>query len=162
MKATSLVDSCRQMFEAEIRHSIKLNGEEQKRKFNVSVSLCGTTKLFTLKTQEKRFHGIIFYPFCGRVVQLLHCPTPRRFVIYGPKLLSALLSYSKKTAGATKVELSSESSSGSEGEEEQSTRRTESNMDLPAQYLQIQKLVKYLKVRDRHCDVHAPLLVSHT
>lgn len=40
MKATSLVDSCRQMFEAEIRHSIKLNGEEQKRKFNVSVSLC--------------------------------------------------------------------------------------------------------------------------
>ncbi|XP_035475495.1 outer dynein arm-docking complex subunit 2 [Scophthalmus maximus] len=60
---------------------------------------------------------------------------------------------SKKTAGATKVELSSESSSGSEGEEEQSTRRTESNMDLPAQYLQIQKLVKYLKEGDQTATV---------
>lgn len=44
------------------------------------------------------------------------------------------------------VELSSESSLESEEEEEQSERRVESNTDLPPEYWQIQKLVKYLKV----------------
>uniref|UniRef100_A0A4W5P4D9 Outer dynein arm docking complex subunit 2 n=1 Tax=Hucho hucho TaxID=62062 RepID=A0A4W5P4D9_9TELE len=39
----------------------------------------------------------------------------------------------------------SESSSESEEDEEQSERRTESNTDLPSEYWQIQKLVKYLK-----------------
>uniref|UniRef100_A0AAZ3S0T1 Armadillo repeat-containing protein 4 n=1 Tax=Oncorhynchus tshawytscha TaxID=74940 RepID=A0AAZ3S0T1_ONCTS len=39
----------------------------------------------------------------------------------------------------------SESSSESEEDEEQPERRTESNTDLPSEYWQIQKLVKYLK-----------------
>lgn len=40
----------------------------------------------------------------------------------------------------------SESSSDSEEEEEQPEHRPESNTDLPSEYWQIQKLVKYLKV----------------
>ncbi len=40
-----------------------------------------------------------------------------------------------------------ESSSESEEEEETPDRRNESNQDLPSEYWQIQKLVKYLKVR---------------
>ena len=40
----------------------------------------------------------------------------------------------------------SESSSESEEDEEQPERRPESNTDLPSEYWQIQKLVKYLKV----------------
>ena len=40
----------------------------------------------------------------------------------------------------------SESSSESEEEEENQDRRQESNADLPSEYWQIQKLVKYLKV----------------
>ncbi|CAL8322836.1 unnamed protein product, partial [Boreogadus saida] len=42
-------------------------------------------------------------------------------------------------------ELFSESSSESEEDEEQPDRRPKSNMDLPSEYWQIQKLVKYLK-----------------
>lgn len=46
----------------------------------------------------------------------------------------------------------SESSSESEEEEDQTERHPESNTDLPAEYWQIQKLVKYLKVwEDRLC-----------
>lgn len=45
------------------------------------------------------------------------------------------------------VDLFSESSSESEEEEEQPERRPESHTDLPSEYWQIQKLVKYLKVR---------------
>uniref|UniRef100_A0A3Q3MEL8 Outer dynein arm docking complex subunit 2 n=1 Tax=Mastacembelus armatus TaxID=205130 RepID=A0A3Q3MEL8_9TELE len=44
-----------------------------------------------------------------------------------------------------KAEFSVESSSESEEEEEQTERRPESHTDLPAEYWQIQKLVKYLK-----------------
>ncbi len=40
-----------------------------------------------------------------------------------------------------------ESSSESEEEEETPDRRNEANSDLPSEYWQIQKLVKYLKVR---------------
>lgn len=40
----------------------------------------------------------------------------------------------------------SESSSESEEEEEAVERRSETNADLPSEYWQIQKLVKYLKV----------------
>lgn len=47
------------------------------------------------------------------------------------------------------VDAFSESSSESEEEEEQPERRPESNTDLPSEYWQIQKLVKYLKVWDR-------------
>uniref|UniRef100_UPI0037E7FF26 outer dynein arm-docking complex subunit 2 n=1 Tax=Semicossyphus pulcher TaxID=241346 RepID=UPI0037E7FF26 len=43
----------------------------------------------------------------------------------------------------------SESSSESEEEEEQPERRPESNTDLPSEYWQIQKLVKYLKGGDQ-------------
>ena len=39
-----------------------------------------------------------------------------------------------------------ESSSESEEEEETPDRRNEANSDLPSEYWQIQKLVKYLKV----------------
>ncbi|XP_063778086.1 outer dynein arm-docking complex subunit 2 isoform X2 [Pseudophryne corroboree] len=49
-----------------------------------------------------------------------------------------------KTPG-TKSEEFSESSSESEEEEEQPERRQEGNADLPTEYWQIQKLVKYLK-----------------
>lgn len=41
----------------------------------------------------------------------------------------------------------SESSTESEEEEEAVERRSETNADLPSEYWQIQKLVKYLKVR---------------
>lgn len=44
------------------------------------------------------------------------------------------------------VDAFSESSSESEEEEEQPERRPENNTDLPSEYWQIQKLVKYLKV----------------
>ena len=40
-----------------------------------------------------------------------------------------------------------ESSSESEEEEEAPDRRSDANTDLPSEYWQIQKLVKYLKVR---------------
>ncbi|XP_075068107.1 outer dynein arm-docking complex subunit 2 [Mixophyes fleayi] len=49
-----------------------------------------------------------------------------------------------KTPG-TKSEDFSESSSESEEDEEQPERRQEGNVDLPTEYWQIQKLVKYLK-----------------
>ncbi|KAM9308678.1 outer dynein arm-docking complex subunit 2 [Gastrophryne carolinensis] len=49
-----------------------------------------------------------------------------------------------KTPGA-KSEGFSESSTESEEDEEQPERRQEGNMDLPSEYWQIQKLVKYLK-----------------
>uniref|UniRef100_A0A8D0AEQ3 Outer dynein arm docking complex subunit 2 n=1 Tax=Sander lucioperca TaxID=283035 RepID=A0A8D0AEQ3_SANLU len=47
----------------------------------------------------------------------------------------------------------SESSSESEEEEEQPERRPESNTDLPSEYWQIQKLVKYLKGGDQTATV---------
>lgn len=52
------------------------------------------------------------------------------------------------------VDAFSASSSESEEEEEQLERRPESNTDLPSEYWQIQKLVKYLKVWEwypAHC-----------
>uniref|UniRef100_A0A6Q2YL56 Outer dynein arm docking complex subunit 2 n=1 Tax=Esox lucius TaxID=8010 RepID=A0A6Q2YL56_ESOLU len=54
--------------------------------------------------------------------------------------------YVNKTPGGEgTVRDFSESSSESEEDEEQPERRTESNTDLPSEYWQIQKLVKYLK-----------------
>lgn len=52
------------------------------------------------------------------------------------------------------VDAFSESSSESEEEEEQPERRPESNTDLPSEYWQIQKLVKYLKVWGRYPAHH--------
>lgn len=46
------------------------------------------------------------------------------------------------------VDSFSESSTESEEEEEAIDRRAEGNADLPSEYWQIQKLVKYLKVRE--------------
>ncbi|XP_036376548.1 armadillo repeat-containing protein 4 [Megalops cyprinoides] len=51
----------------------------------------------------------------------------------------------KTPGGGTRAENFSESSSESEEEEEQLEHRPESNTDLPSEYWQIQKLVKYLK-----------------
>ncbi|KAJ8010314.1 hypothetical protein DPEC_G00073750 [Dallia pectoralis] len=51
----------------------------------------------------------------------------------------------KTSGGGGTVHDFSESSSESEEDEEQPERRTESNTDLPSEYWQIQKLVKYLK-----------------
>ncbi|KAM3593279.1 uncharacterized protein V6R79_009296 [Siganus canaliculatus] len=51
----------------------------------------------------------------------------------------------KTPAGAAPLDAFSESSSESEEEEEQPERCPERNTDLPAEYWQIQKLVKYLK-----------------
>ena len=50
---------------------------------------------------------------------------------------------SQRTAAV--IEESESSSEGSE-EEDQQERRPESNADLPSEYWQIQKLIKYLKV----------------
>lgn len=91
------------------------------------------------------------------VVHSLHCPTRcRLFFDKRSSLFSAVLSLSKTPAGA--MELSSESSSESEEEEEQSERRLESNTDLPPEYWQIQKLVKYLKVWKRYPELSVPRL----
>ncbi|KAB1254002.1 Armadillo repeat-containing protein 4 [Camelus dromedarius] len=55
-----------------------------------------------------------------------------------------------KGKSVQKVEdIISDSASESEEDEEPSERRKEANADLPSEYWQIQKLVKYLKVRDR-------------
>ncbi|XP_068604212.1 outer dynein arm-docking complex subunit 2 [Brachionichthys hirsutus] len=56
-------------------------------------------------------------------------------------------------AGAMLSDTLSESSSVSEEEEEQPERRPESNTDLPSEYWQIQKLVKYLKGGDQTATV---------
>lgn len=50
-------------------------------------------------------------------------------------------------------EMISESSSESEEDEEPPDHRQEANADLPSEYWQIQKLVKYLKVRQTSCIV---------
>lgn len=55
----------------------------------------------------------------------------------------------KLTQGEQQEEQFSESSTESEEEEEAIERRPEANADLPSEYWQIQKLVKYLKVRSR-------------
>ncbi|XP_031728280.1 armadillo repeat-containing protein 4 isoform X1 [Anarrhichthys ocellatus] len=55
----------------------------------------------------------------------------------------------KTPAASVPVDAFSESSAESEEEEEQPERRAESNTDLPPEYWQIQKLVKYLKVGDQ-------------
>ena len=52
-----------------------------------------------------------------------------------------------KTPQAEQDDHFSESSTESEEEEEAIERRPEANADLPSEYWQIQKLVKYLKVR---------------
>ncbi|XP_041825021.1 outer dynein arm-docking complex subunit 2 isoform X6 [Melanotaenia boesemani] len=57
------------------------------------------------------------------------------------------------SAEAMHVEPFSESSSESEEEEEQPERRPESDTDLPSEYWQIQKLVKYLKGGDQTASV---------
>uniref|UniRef100_A0A673VQM8 Outer dynein arm docking complex subunit 2 n=1 Tax=Salmo trutta TaxID=8032 RepID=A0A673VQM8_SALTR len=56
-----------------------------------------------------------------------------------------VLLLSKTPGGVGGADDFSESSSESEEDEEQPERRTESNTDLPSEYWQIQKLVKYLK-----------------
>uniref|UniRef100_A0A3P8S5X9 Outer dynein arm docking complex subunit 2 n=1 Tax=Amphiprion percula TaxID=161767 RepID=A0A3P8S5X9_AMPPE len=66
-------------------------------------------------------------------------------------VLSALFLFSKTSAGAVPVEL--ESSTDSEEEEEQPARHPEGNTDLPPEYWQIQKLVKYLKASDQKATV---------
>lgn len=60
----------------------------------------------------------------------------------------SLLAFSKTPAGG---DVFNESSSESEEEEEEPERCSESNVDLPSEYWQIQKLVKYLKVAEL-CD----------
>ncbi len=55
----------------------------------------------------------------------------------------------KKPKTPAYEEYFSESSTESEEEEETSDRRQEQNSDLPSEYWQIQKLVKYLKVRHK-------------
>ncbi|XP_075968755.1 outer dynein arm-docking complex subunit 2-like isoform X2 [Anarhichas minor] len=59
----------------------------------------------------------------------------------------------KTPAASVPVDAFSESSAESEEEEEQPERRAESNTDLPPEYWQIQKLVKYLKVGDQTATV---------
>lgn len=60
--------------------------------------------------------------------------------------LSFSLSSERKTKTPAFEEDMSDSSSESEEEEESTDRRQEQNSDLPSEYWQIQKLVKYLKV----------------
>uniref|UniRef100_A0A3Q4MRE0 Outer dynein arm docking complex subunit 2 n=1 Tax=Neolamprologus brichardi TaxID=32507 RepID=A0A3Q4MRE0_NEOBR len=61
----------------------------------------------------------------------------------------ALVYFRKTSAGALPGELFSESSTESEEEEEQPYRHPETNTDLPSEYWQIQKLVRYLKDGDQ-------------
>lgn len=56
-------------------------------------------------------------------------------------------SLAAKSPGGVPADLSSESSTESEEEEEIPQRRPQSSEDLPTEYWQIQKLVKYLKVQ---------------
>lgn len=73
------------------------------------------------------------------------CPT----VKFPPTVRFYRLRFSKTPAGG---DVFNESSSESEEEEEEPERCPESNVDLPSEYWQIQKLVKYLKVGERVCD----------
>ncbi|XP_070784506.1 outer dynein arm-docking complex subunit 2 isoform X2 [Enoplosus armatus] len=66
---------------------------------------------------------------------------------------SPIIKRCKTPAGGMAMEAFSESSSESEEEEEQPERRPESNTDLPSEYWQIQKLVKYLKGGDQTATV---------
>uniref|UniRef100_A0ACB8FV81 Uncharacterized protein n=1 Tax=Sphaerodactylus townsendi TaxID=933632 RepID=A0ACB8FV81_9SAUR len=66
----------------------------------------------------------------------------------GKKKLSTSSSPSSKRKISLKVEDISESSSESEEDEEQPDRHQEINTDLPSEYWQIQKLVKYIKVKE--------------
>ncbi|MGH0149280.1 UNVERIFIED_CONTAM: hypothetical protein FKN15_041898 [Acipenser sinensis] len=76
-----------------------------------------------------------------------------------------LTSSQGKTPGARDEDFS-ESSSESEEDEDQPDRRQESNTDLPSEYWQIQKLVKYLKARiadgDKAPLLDAPITPGHT
>ncbi|XP_015276897.1 PREDICTED: armadillo repeat-containing protein 4-like, partial [Gekko japonicus] len=63
----------------------------------------------------------------------------------GKKKPSTASSPSSKGKSSVKVEDVSESSSESEEDEEQPERHQEINTDLPSEYWQIQKLVKYIK-----------------
>lgn len=56
-------------------------------------------------------------------------------------------------------EIISESSSESEEDEEPPDHRQEANADLPSEYWQIQKLVKYLKVRQIFCIVFTTIIL---
>uniref|UniRef100_A0A8D0A832 Outer dynein arm docking complex subunit 2 n=1 Tax=Sander lucioperca TaxID=283035 RepID=A0A8D0A832_SANLU len=93
--------------------------------------------------------GYVVIPYIRCVLKYL------QIVIWGQKLsvISALFLFSKTPAGSMPVEAFSESSSESEEEEEQPERRPESNTDLPSEYWQIQKLVKYLKGGDQTATV---------
>lgn len=56
----------------------------------------------------------------------------------------------------------SESSTESEEEEEAVERRSETNADLPSEYWQIQKLVKYLKVRKGTDSIARTIIYGRT
>ncbi len=103
--------------------------------------------VFPFITQEKRFH-IIFHPFCLAMYCLVVTLSHTFVDCYLRSKVQSFL-FSKTSAGAMPVDAFSESSSESEEEEEQPERRPENNTDLPSEYWQIQKLVKYLKVRQR-------------
>lgn len=60
--------------------------------------------------------------------------------------------HSKTPGGADDF---SESSSDDEEDEEQPERRAEAATDLPSEYWQIQKLVKYLKVKNTFACINA-------
>ncbi|KAI4892456.1 hypothetical protein NFI96_000741 [Prochilodus magdalenae] len=74
-------------------------------------------------------------------------PESKKKADFSGSLLPGRLSSQKikSPGGITGAEEFSESSSESEEDEEQSERRGESHTDLPSEYWQIQKLVKYLK-----------------
>ena len=63
----------------------------------------------------------------------------------------------KKPRSSDTEESFEASSSESEEEEEAPDRRSETNADLPSEYWQIQKLVKYLKV---NCSLLALIVVE--
>ncbi|XP_048366294.1 outer dynein arm-docking complex subunit 2 [Sphaerodactylus townsendi] len=73
----------------------------------------------------------------------------------GKKKLSTSSSPSSKRKISLKVEDISESSSESEEDEEQPDRHQEINTDLPSEYWQIQKLVKYIKAGNQTATVIA-------
>uniref|UniRef100_A0A3B4DPN4 Outer dynein arm docking complex subunit 2 n=1 Tax=Pygocentrus nattereri TaxID=42514 RepID=A0A3B4DPN4_PYGNA len=111
-----------------LNSGIKQEGEENayERKSDVYKDLVTLLKSKSLHFTENINEQVVFLNLRREIKMNLFC-------------------FHKSPGGGTAAEEFSESSSESEEDEEQSERRGESHTDLPSEYWQIQKLVKYLK-----------------
>lgn len=113
------------------------------------------------KVKNREGGWIVRGCFSSSPLPFLHLPPRLIWIRFSLQLLESLIlllicffrevgkagrmSVRSQTKGDMEEDFS-ESSSESEEEEENQDRRQESNADLPSEYWQIQKLVKYLKV----------------